>query len=462
MQPSCELAPDEELVGQAPRMNAREVSLAVVRDVFPSDSRRPRGAQESLDHHLRKTSLDQRDRAFATELAYGTIKMRRTIDWYLGPYRKERFASFPPVIAEILRLGAYQILFMASRAHATVFETVNLAKKYGHRGTAGLVNAVLRSILRDEPAPPQREAFEDENDYLGTRFSFPTWMVGRWREIFDRDSLEEILRGMNLPARAAVRVNLLRASVSEVRERLVSDGVYARPSDFVQEVLVVDSGLVPQGTEKKAQGRWSLQSEAAAMPVDILNPQPGEAVLDLCSGRGNKAVQIASRLTNEGLLVCIERDSVKESVLRRRLQESGASCALTRVADARDEVGAERFDRILLDAPCSGLGILARHPEARWRKSPDDAARHAQLQRSMLSAAAQQLMPGGAMVYAVCSNDTRETSDVVDDFLRRHDCYRGLIPARYKTFQTEAGDVLVPPGKNGSDGFFIARMERIA
>ncbi|MDQ6932807.1 MAG: 16S rRNA (cytosine(967)-C(5))-methyltransferase RsmB [Candidatus Eremiobacteraeota bacterium] len=443
-------------------MNAREVALAVVRDVFPADSRRPRGAQESLDHHLRKTSLEQRDRAFATELAYGTIKMRRTIDWYLRPYGKERFADLPPVIREILRLGVHEILFMDSRAHATVFETVNLAKKYGHRGTAGLVNAVLRNILRDEPEPPQREAFEDEDDYLGTRFSFPTWMVGRWREMFDRGYLEEILPGMNLPARAAVRVNLLRSSVNEVREQLANDGVLARRSNFVPEVLVIDAGMVPQESEEAAQGRWCLQSEAAAMPVDVLNPQPGEAVLDLCSGRGNKAVQIASRLTDEGLLVCIERNSRKENLLRRRLQESGASCALTRVADARETAGAERFDRVLVDAPCSGLGILARHPEARWRKSPDDAARHAQLQLSMLSAAAQQLMPGGAIVYAVCSNDARETRDVVDDFLRRYDCYRGLIPARYETFQTEAGDVLVPPGKNGSDGFFIARIERTA
>lgn len=441
-------------------MNAREISLAVVRDVFPAESRLPRGAQESLNHHLRRAALQQRDRAFATELAYGAIKMRRTIDWYLRPYVKERLATLPAVIAEILRLGAYQILFMGSRAHATVFETVNLANKYGHRGTSGLVNAVLRNMLRDAPGPPQREAFNDENDYLATCYSFPTWMVARWREQFDAATTAEIMAGMNLPAQTAVRVNLLRSSVAQVTEELLNGGIVARPSDLVPEVLIIDArGAL---AESEALGRWSLQSEAAAMPVDILNPQPGEAVLDLCSGRGNKAVQIAARLDNEGLLVCVEKQSTKENVLRRRLQESGARCAQSRLADAREVVGPERFDRVLLDAPCSGLGILGRHPEARWRKSADDAVRHAEIQRSMLAAAAQQVLPGGAMVYAVCSNDIRETSAVIEDFLRRHDFYRGLMPRRYEALQTSSGDVVIPPGNNGSDGFFIARLERSA
>jgi len=443
-------------------MNAREVSLGVVRDVFPADARPPRGAQESLHHRLQKVSLEQRDRAFATELAYGAIKMRRSIDWYLRPYVQLRMARLPPAIAEILRLGVYQIVFMGSRAHATVFETVNLAKKYGHRGTAGLVNAVLRAMIRDEPAPPQREAFDDENDYFGTCFSFPTWMVERWREVFDADCMQEILPALNLPARAAVRVNLLRSSVNDVRDELEKAGIRAHSSAFVSEVLVIDAGVVPQTSEQDAEGRWSLQSEAAAMPVDILNPQPGEAVLDLCSGRGNKAVQIASRMANDGFLLCIEQHGAKEQFLRGRLRESGATCAQSRVADAREAVETKRFDRILLDAPCSGLGIVGRHPEARWRKSPEDAQRQAQIQRSMLANAAQQLLPGGAIVYAVCSNDARETTNIVDDFLQRHAFYRGLIPSRYEAFQTKAGDVQIPPGKNGSDGFFIARVERTA
>lgn len=441
-------------------MNARELALAVVRDVFPADSRQPRGAQESLHHHLLKAPLQQRDRAFATEVAYGAIKMRRTIDWYLRPYVKDRLATLPPVIAEILRLGVYQIAFMGSSTHAIVFETVNLAKKYGHRGTSGLVNAVLRNVLRDEPAAPQREAFQDENDYLATLYSFPTWMVVRWREHFDSAAVEEMMSGMNRPAQTAVRVNLLRSSVAQVEEELSHAGIVAQRSNFVPEVLVIDAGSPL--AESQPQGRWSLQSEAAAMPVDILNPQPGEAVLDLCSGRGNKAVQIASRMANEGRLVCVEQHRAKENFLRRRLEESGATCAQSRAADAREFVETERFDRILLDAPCSGLGILGRHPEARWRKSPDDAARHAETQRSMLAAAALQLLPGGAIVYAVCSNDVRETSDVIDDFLRRHGCHRGLIPRRYEALQNQAGDVVVPPGKNGNDGFFIARLERSA
>ncbi|MDQ6826112.1 MAG: hypothetical protein M3Z14_02790, partial [Candidatus Eremiobacteraeota bacterium] len=327
-------------------MNAREVALAVIRDVFEESTRRRiHGAQESLNYHLRRASLELRDRAFATELAYGAIKMRRTVEWYLRPYLSDRTRALPEIIGEILRLGVYEIQFMDFRAHATVSESVNLAKKYGHAGTAGLVNAVLRRLLRDRPRPPQRAAFEDENDYLATRYSFPTWMVGRWRAQFPAASIEDMLQGMNLPAQAAVRVNLMRTSIDAVVTELQIVGVVVERSQFVPEVLVVQAGLVPQECEEKAQGRWSLQSEAAAMPVDILNPQPGEAVLDLCSGRGNKAVQIASRMQNEGLLLCVEQSKTKENTLRRRLEEAGAFGARSRAADARELDGGEQFDR---------------------------------------------------------------------------------------------------------------------
>src|SRR5690348_15689932 len=157
-------------------MNARDVALQVVRDVFPPQNS-GRGAQEALDYRLRKATLDPRDRAFATMLAFGAIKMRRTLDWYLQPYIGERAKPLPPVIAEIARLAVYELRFTSSAAHAAVSEWVNLAKIYGHRGTAGLVNAVLRGFLRDKPAEPQREDFADEDDYLGAAFSYPTWLV---------------------------------------------------------------------------------------------------------------------------------------------------------------------------------------------------------------------------------------------------------------------------------------------
>ncbi|MGH7328867.1 MAG: transcription antitermination factor NusB, partial [Polyangiaceae bacterium] len=197
-------------------MTSRDLALAVVRDVFPAGSRdgRGRGAHESFDYWARRSPLDARDRAFAAELAYGSIKARRFLDWILAPYIGKRAQSLPPAIAEALRLGAYQLTRMAVPSRAAVNETTGLAKRHGHRGTAGLVNAVLRRIAeQDERArTPSPQAFDSGDDYLGTLYSFPTWIVSAVRNAFGDELLEPILRGMNEPPQRALRVNLLRTT----------------------------------------------------------------------------------------------------------------------------------------------------------------------------------------------------------------------------------------------------------
>ncbi len=442
-------------------MSAREVALAVVRDVFPALPGTPeRGAQEALDYRTRKADLEPRDRAFATELAYGSIKMRRTLDWYLAPFLGDRAAKLPPVIAEVLRLAIYELVFTRADEHATVFEFVNLAKKHGHKGLVGLTNAVLRSFLRDRPIEPAPDDFEDLDEFLAVANSLPTWIVRQWRAAFP-DRVAAICAGVNDPAQAAVTVNLTRTTVVAVEETFAGGGVETKRSPFVDETLVVNDAAYARGHEREAAGAWFSQGESAAMPVAILNPQPGETLLDVASGRGNKAIQIGGRIGGEGTLVCIERDESKAEVLKARLAEAGVTAGIL-VGDATAELlePGKRFDRVLVDAPCSGLGILGRHPEARWRKRADDGARLADVQAAILARAAGHVHEGGALVYAVCSTDPREGAEVVGAFLRTHDFTRGLIPAAFETFLTGEGDVLVPPGIDGRDGFFIARLER--
>jgi len=192
--------------------------------------------------------------------------------------------------------------------------------------------------------------------------------------------------------------------------------------------------------------------------ADVLNAQPGEAIADACSGRGSKALQSAARLDGEGSLVCIERDARKAAALERRAAQARLPVAII-VGDATAPILQQRFDRILVDAPCSGIGVIGRHPEARWRKRPDDGERLALTQRALLEALASHVHEGGAIVYAVCSVDKRETIDVVEWFIRTHNVQRGLIPAHLAQFETEAGDVLIPPGLGGRDGFYVARLE---
>jgi 16S rRNA (cytosine967-C5)-methyltransferase len=445
-------------------MNAREVALAVVRDVFPppGSGAVERSAQAAFDYRARKADLGGRDRAFAAELAYGTIKMRRALDWYLEPFIGSRDSErggkdLPPTIRELLRLAIYELAYTRPDVHATVFESVNLAKRYGHRGLANLVNAVLRSFLRDPPAEPRREDFENEDDFFATRYSLPTWLVRQWRQVFG-ERAEAIFAAVNEPARPAVVVNGLKGTPQEAVSRLASFGTRATPSPVVAESLLIDGRLSP---DAGGDGAWWVQSESSAMPVDVLNPQPGESVLDVCSGRGNKALQIGARLARDGTLLCIERDARKVGLLGHRLEGAGVVAGIvTGDATAALLPPEQRFDRALIDAPCSGVGVVGRHPETRWKKQGGDGERLALTQRALLEQVARHVYPGGALVYAVCSTDPRETTEVMDWFLAQENFERGLIPAAYEALLTDAGDVLVPPGLEGRDGFYIARVER--
>ncbi len=436
--------------------SARDVALHVVRDVF---SAQERGAQQALDYRLQHASLDARDRAFATTLAFGAVKMRRTLDWYLQPYIGDRAKPLPPAIAEIARVAIYELRFTSAQHHAAVSEWVNLAKIYGHRGTAGLVNAVLRGFLRDNPSPPQPQDFADEDDYLGAAFSYPTWLVRRLRETFGGDDVQRILEACNAPAQSAVVVNRARATRESVAQWFTERGAQAHSSELAQDALLVSDSALARASDTQAAGEWWVQSESSALVADVLNAQPGETVADACSGRGSKALQSAARLNGDGTLICIEKDARKAAALERRAQEAQLPVALI-VGDATAPILRQRFDRILIDAPCSGIGVVGRHPEARWRKRPEDGERLAITQRALLEALVPHVYEGGAIVYAVCSVDKRETIEVIDWFVRTHNVQRGLIPAQLSEFETEAGDVLVPPGLGGRDGFFVARLER--
>jgi 16S rRNA (cytosine967-C5)-methyltransferase len=434
-----------------PRDSSREVALAVVRDVFGPEHR---AAQAAFNVRTRKAGLDLRDRAFAAELAYGSIKQRRLLDWYLAPYLRGRSKPLPPTIEEVLRLGIYQLRFMGGvDAHAAVFETVKLALRHGHRGTGGLVNAVLRRFIADEPPAPQAGDFPSDDDFAGTAYSVPTWIAAQWRNVLN-GSRDAALAGINAAPQHAVRVNTLRASLEEAREALAGTGATLRPSPFVSEVWLVEGVAVADDPE----GRWIVQSESAAMAVDLLAPQPGESVLELCSGRGNKSVQLAARLGGNGSLVCVELETRRVRLLEDALARGGASGVAVVQGDAREAASEVVADAVLLDAPCSGLGILGRHPEARWRKSPEDGARLGLMQAALLDAAAQRTRAGGRLVYSVCSTDPREGREQVDAFLARApEFVRAPLPERYAAFARD-GDLVVPPGIEGRDGFYVALL----
>jgi 16S rRNA (cytosine967-C5)-methyltransferase len=441
-----------------PAPSARNVAFAVIRDVFGPDAR---GAAESLDRHLRKSSLDARDRGFVTELAYGTIERRRWLDYQLAPYLGERAAKLPQMITEILRLGTYQLRAMRVHEYAAVSESVQLARRFGHPGTAGLVNAVLRRVSTDPERPVLDADFATPDDALATRASLPTWLVRMWRERFGDALLDEILAGVNGPSATGLSVDLRRATRDEIIARLAEYGIGADASPFAADAVVVTTAVPTPALREALGDRAELHAEAACFPVDLVDPQPGQRILEACSGRGNKTLQLASRMNDAGTIVAVDSDARKVTRAQARFAAAGITSVTARTGDATLFDGSETFAAVLLDAPCSGIGIVGRQPEARWRKTPEDGARLAPLQRSLADAAARALEPGGRFVYAVCSTDARENEGVIEPFLAAHPAFeRVALPDRYAPFATAAGDVLVPPGIAGRDGFYIAVMRR--
>jgi 16S rRNA (cytosine967-C5)-methyltransferase len=443
-------------------MKARELAFLVVRDVFGEP---PRSAQGAFDYRMRVATLDTRDRAFAAQLAYGTIKMRRAIDWYLQPYLAARREQLPLSIAEILRLGAYQLRYMDGvDTHAAVFETVSLARKYGHRGTTGLVNAILRRLADDPRLEPSREQFADELEYLAVRHSYPTWMIRTLAARFGAESAERIASEMNRAPQIALRVDLRERSLDEELAELAQLGWSGYASSYASDVLVLERAA-HGGVAPASPGRRTVQSEAACMPVDLLDPRPGERVLDLCSGRGNKLVQIALRLRGEGSVSGIDVEQRKVAQAVRALEEARVDNATVTTGDAT-ALDLAPIDAVLVDAPCSGLGVIGRHPEARWRKIPGDGARLAAVQRSLLHSAYRCVRPGGRLVYSVCSVDPRECEEVISGFASDLAAQGAAIadippPQRYAEFARENA-VVIPPGIDGRDGFYIRALRRPA
>jgi 16S rRNA (cytosine967-C5)-methyltransferase len=371
------------------------------------------GAYADRALHGEARGLDTRDRALAKQLAFGTIQRRLTLDHVIASHAERRLE--PPVRAA-LQLGLFQLMFLDGvAAHAAIGEAVELAKPSpGHR----LVNAVLRRV--------QREGFElpadDTPAGAALRHSHPRWLVELWWDWLGADETRALLAADNEPAELALRVNaLVDYDLDDVPGR--RDG----------EAIVVDGAFDALAHPGYAAGAFTPQSRASQRVAAVLAPRPGERVLDLCAAPGGKTTHLAALMEGRGEVVAVERHAGRARALRATCERLRATNVSVVTADAKDFDGERRFDRVLLDPPCSGLGTLRSHPDLRWRATPDGIERLAAEQDTLLAAARRALAPDGTLVYSVCTLSPREERLVTDTVQR--------------TF----------PHRDGTDGFYIAR-----
>lgn len=414
-------------------------------------------AQFVLQEETKRAKLDRRDTRFVWELSLGTERWRALLDDALRPLLRRGIEKTDPLVLNILRLGAYQLLFMDRVPdHAAIHSTVELAKKRRGEGPSRLVNGVLRSLLRQGYQAPSGTNAQD----LAIRESHPQWLVERYIELGGWDEAEARCRKQNTPAQLTIRCRDA-SKTDEVRQALESEGATVTHARWSVGALHIKGHPDPFQATSFLDGRWVVQDEASQLTVQLLGDLAGRSVWDVCAAPGGKARAIQDRMGGTGQLFATDINSRKLERLRKDLADS-ADCA---VHDGRQPLESTNFfDRVLLDAPCTALGLVQRHPEIRWRRNPQDIADRAALQKKILQNVANHVRPGGILVYSVCSDTVEEGPEQVTQFLADRpdfalhapDGVEELWPAR-----EHPAILRLFPHQHGCDGFFAARMRRV-
>ncbi len=394
-------------------MNVRRVAYEVVRRTFEQ------GAYADRAFTSLAAGLDPRQRRQAMRLAYGAVQRRRTVDHGVSELGGRRPQRLQAELRNALRVAGYQVLFDSGvPARASVSEGVELAREVAGERTAGLANAVLRRLA--EAGPEWVETLPP-----GLRHSYPDWIIDEWTALLGAEEAERLAAAQNLPPELCVRRNTLRTDRVDL-------GVVWHGDPEIPEAMVLDEPFDVASSPAFRDGLIWPQSRASMLAAHMLAPLPGMKVLDLCAAPGGKSGQLAALMNDRGELVCVERHPGRAAELERSLRRLGVTCARVEVADAmRFTEGG--FDRVLLDPPCSGLGVLAGRPDARWRRHPEQVAELAALQRALVDHAGTLLRPDGAVVHSVCTITRDEGEGVL------------------------AGGRQTLPHRDSTDGFYIAR-----
>ena len=436
----------------------RELAMQVLQKVHIEGAY----ANVVLVETLREVQLSERDRRFLTELVYGVTKAGVSLDYMIGRYVAD-LRKAQPAIRELLRLGFYQIFCMNRVPPSAACNTaVELAKKHGRRGADSFVNGVLRAALRE----PERAAFPVGRDArsLALRTWHPQWMVERWIRVYGYERTEVLCRCNNTSAPLSMRVNTLRTNRDALMEQLAAAGAQVRASAWVPDGIVLDAHGALDELAALREGLAQVQDESSMLVAHILGAEPGMTVIDACAAPGGKTTHIAQCMENRGRILAFDIYEEKIRRIERNAKRLGISIIEAHLSDACEigAVYAGQADRVLVDAPCSGLGVLRRKPDARWKKSARDAKTLPSLQHAILESAAQTVKKGGVLVYSTCTMEECENAAVVNAFLEIHTDFALEETGRFLPVQKTAERMVqIMPEADGPDGFFIARMRRL-
>lgn len=431
-------------------------------------------ADDAFARFAAPAKLSTEDQALAFELVYGVLRRRATLDWRLNAVASRPVHRLPVVVATILRLGAYQLLHLDRiPISAAVNESVKLAKGVKGRDWRGVVNGILRNLQQQQDVE-WPDIAHDPVEALSIKYSCPPWLTRRWIDHWGLELAETICRQTLAIPPLTLRTNTLRCSREQLEATLREQGYAVSRTSISPQGLVLDHCGPLHPLSVIREGWCYVEDEAAQLVPLLLDVRPGHRVLDACAAPGGKCSHVAALMQNQGEIVATDPDPKRLKRLTSNLRTLGITCVQPvrlshEVHDAapsfRETWVQDGFDRILVDVPCSGLGVLRRHPEAKWQKTAEQLDRHSERQLSILQRVSGYLRPGGVLVYSACSTEPEESTHVVSRFCQDHpdfchDSSAAWLPPHGHSLTNPAGDFLTMGSHYNLDGFFAARLRR--
>ena len=440
---------------------AREVALKTLYRINNEGAYSNIALDEEISKNAQK--LNAKDIGLISEIVYGVITWKLTIDEIIKKYSKIRLKKISPWILDILRLSIYQIVFLDKiPKSAAVNEGVNLAKRYGHRSSSGFANAILRKVEKQDYEDFKN--IKDEKERLSKQYSMPLWIIEElMEEGLELEKIEEICISSNIRPKVSIRINTLKTNKEELKQILENENIKATDG-ILKDFLVLDKAKNIEKLESFKNGLFTVQDEAAGLTSLILNPKKGENILDACSSPGGKTTYIAQLVENEGQIIAFDIHEHRTRLVEQNAKRLGINIIETKVQDASkfEEKYVNKFDKILLDVPCLGIGVLKRKPDIKWQKKKEDVKEISEIQYKILENCSKYLKPKGELVYSTCSIIKEENEDLIEKFLHKNKEFKlqkieNFEEEFFKKYLKNEQFLQVYQNKK-TDGFFICKL----
>lgn len=442
-----------------PEKTSRELAFEIINRIHSHGGY----ANILLPKILSLSKFDRRDRAFITELVYGTIRNKGTLDWIIKQNSSRKLNQINSKILDMVRLGCYQLVFTDKiPPHAACNEGVKMAKKCFSESAAKFVNAVLRNIAQEKNKIIWPNFGDDPIGYISLKHSHPRWLVRMWIDEIGMEETIKLCEANNQRPKMTIRVNTLKISREELAESLKKYDTEISFSNLVPDALILSGNRYVFNTPEFNGGYFTAQDVSSILVGYVLDPKPGETVLDACAAPGGKTTHMAQLMKNEGKIVAADCNPQRLKLVKETCKRLGVKNITFVESDVKNLANFVQgpFDRVLLDAPCSGLGVMLRRPDLRWKKSYGQLKGLAELQLSLLRGIAPLVKFGGVLVYSVCTISQQESKDVVEKFLKEFPEFKldscPNIPSELKSKEKW---IQLLPHKHDTDGMFMARFK---